>query len=202
MPGMVEDEPPAPQPMLRGELVWLRPVEPSDIVEDSQFAGDAEVGHFLGAKMPMSRAAAERMATEILSGVGQSGYPYSICRLGEQRPIGTVFLRGVDKVNGSGVVGIFISDRRMLGKGYGTDALNVLLDFGFGELRMERIELEVFDYNPRAIRSYEKAGFRTEAILRHARFHRGRYHDVHLMAILRDDWAALSRPRSWELSGP
>ncbi len=202
MPAMVEAEAPAPQPMLRGERVWLRPVEPGDVVEDSQFAGDAEVGHFLGAKTPMSRAAAERLAGEILSQVGQTGYPYAICLMGEQRSIGTVFLRGVDKVNGSGVVGIFIGDRRYIGKGYGTDALNALVDFGFGELRLERIELEVFDYNLRAIRSYEKAGFQTDAVLRRARFHRGAHHDVHLMSILRDDWLALARPRSWELSGP
>ncbi len=202
MRAMVEGEAPAPQPMLRGERVWLRPIEPGDVVEDSQFAGDAEVGHFLGAKMPMSRAAAERMAGEILSQVGQTGYPYAICLLGEQRSIGTIFLRNVDKVNGSGVVGIFIGDRRYLGKGFGTDALNALVDFGFGELRLERIELEVFDYNSRAIRSYEKAGFQTDAVLRRSRFHRGSFHDVHLMSILRGDWLSLARPRSWELSGP
>lgn len=202
MPVMVEGEAPAPQPMLRGERVWLRPTEPGDVIEDSQFAGDAEVGHFLGVKSPMSRAAAERMAGEIMSQVGQTSYPYAICLLGEQRPIGTIFLRGVDKMNGSGVVGIFISDRRYLGKGYGTDALNALVDFGFGELRLERIELEVFDYNVRAMRSYEKAGFQTDALLRRARFHRGSFHDVHLMSIVRDDWLALPRPRSWDLGGP
>jgi len=199
---MVETEAPAPRPMLRGEHVWLRPVEPADFVEDSQFAGDSEVGHFLGAKSPMSRAAAERMAGEILTQVGQTSFPYAICLLGEQRSIGTIFLRGVDKVSGSGVVGIFIGDRRYLGKGYGTDALNALLDFGFGEVRLERIELEVFDYNLRAIRSYQKAGFQTDATLRRSRFHRGEHHDVHLMSILRDDWLALPRKRSWELTEP
>jgi len=199
---MADSEVPAPRPMIRGELVWLRPVEPSDIVSDSGLAGDAEVGHFLGAKVPMSRAGADQLATEIMSHVGKTGYPFVICLLGEDRSIGTVFLRGVDKVNGSGMVGIFIGDRRYLGKGYGTDALNALVDFGFGELRLERIELEVFDYNLRAIRSYEKSGFQTDAVLRRARFHRGAHHDVHLMSILRDDWLALPRARSWELAGP
>lgn len=188
--------------MLRGELVWLRPIEPADIVADSALSGDAEIGHFLGAKSPWSRASAERFSTELLSQVGQTGYPYAICLLGEERSIGTVFLRDVDKVNGSGVVGIFLGDRRYLGKGFGTDALNALVDFGFGELRLERIALEVFDYNARAIRSYVKAGFQTDAILRRARFHRGAHHDVHLMSILRDDWLALPRRRSWELAGP
>jgi RimJ/RimL family protein N-acetyltransferase len=186
--------------MLRGERVWLRPLEPSDIVSDQVMAGDAEVGHFLGVKTPQSRASAERFATEVLGQVGETGYPYAICLLGEGTSIGTLFLRTVDKVNGSGVVGIFIGDRRYLGKGYGTDALNALVDLGFGELRLERIELEVFDYNKRAIRSYEKAGFQTDAVLRRSRYHRGQHHDVHLMSILRDDWLALPRKRSWELA--
>lgn len=202
MPPMVETEAPTPRPMLRGERVWLRPIEPEDVVANSATASDAEVGHFLGAKAPMSRAGAERFATEILSLVGQTGYPYAICLLDGDLAIGTVFLRDVDKVNGSGVVGIFLGDRRYLGQGYGTDALNALVDFGFGELRLERIELAVFDYNTRAIRSYVKSGFQTDAVLRHARFHRGVHHDVHIMSILRDDWLALSRKRSWELTGP
>jgi RimJ/RimL family protein N-acetyltransferase len=199
---MVETEAPAPRPMLRGERVWLRPIEPEDVVANAATASDAEVGHFLGAKTPMSRAGSERFATEILAFVGQTGYPYAICLLDGDLSIGTVFLRDVDKVNGSGVVGIFLGDRRYLGQGYGTDALNALVDFGFGELRLERIELEVFDFNTRAIRSYLKAGFQTDAVLRHARFHRGAHHDVHIMSILRDDWLALPRKRSWELTGP
>jgi RimJ/RimL family protein N-acetyltransferase len=201
---MADEEIPAPRPMIRGELVWLRPTEPSDIVNDSGFAGDAEVGHFLGAKTPMSKAGAERFSAEIFSQnpMNPTGYGYAICLLGTEQSIGTIFLRNVDKVNGSGIVGIFIGDRRYLGKGYGTDALNALVDLGFGELRLERVELEVFDYNLRAIRSYEKAGFQTDAVLRRARFHRGAHHDVHLMSILRDDWLALSRSRSWDLTGP
>ena len=188
--------------MIRGEKVWLRPTEPSDVIHDSLYAGDAEVGHFLGAKTPMSKAAAERFSAEIFSQNERdpSGYGYAICLLGTETSIGTVFLRNVDKVNGSGVVGIFIGDRRYLGQGYGTDALNALVDLGFGELRLERIELEVFDYNARAMRSYEKSGFQTDAVLRRARFHRGAHHDVHLMSILRGDWLALPRKRSWELT--
>lgn len=201
MPAMTDEEAPAPRPMIRGDRVWLRPIEPADMVADSSLAGDAEVGHFLGAKSPRSRASAERFATEVLGQAGETGYGYAICLLGQERSIGTVFLHNVDKVNGSGTVGIFLGDRRYLGQGYGTDALNALVDFGFGELRLERIELEVFDYNARAMRSYVKAGFQTDAVLRRARFHRGAHHDVHLMSILRDDWLALPRQRSWELTG-
>jgi RimJ/RimL family protein N-acetyltransferase len=117
MPAMTDTEMLAPRPMLRGELVWLRPTEPSDIIDDVPYAGDVEIGHFGGGKTPWSRASAERFATEFMGQIGETNYPYTICLLGEQRGIGAVFLRSVDKVNGSAMVGIFISDRRYLGKG-------------------------------------------------------------------------------------
>jgi RimJ/RimL family protein N-acetyltransferase len=76
--------------------------------------------------------------------------------------------------------------------------MNALLDFGFGQLRMERIWLEVYDYNERARRSYEKSGFVGEGVQRHANYRLGKYHDVILMAILRDDWLKQERKRSWD----
>ena len=121
-----------------------------------------------------------------------------MCRLGDDEPIGGVGLRHVDRVNGSAEVSIFITDPSSWSKGLGTDAMRALLDFAFGEMRLERIWLRVFDYNPRAVRSYEKVGFVKEVLLRHDRFHRGKHHDTHLMAIVRPDWEADSRKRSWD----
>ena len=76
--------------------------------------------------------------------------------------------------------------------------MNALLDFGFGQLRLERLWLEVYDFNLRARRSYEKSGFSLEGTQRRAIFKRGKHRDVLLMAILRDEWAALDRRRSWD----
>jgi RimJ/RimL family protein N-acetyltransferase len=184
--------------MLRGELVYLAGAEPDDFVEHGRWISDLEIGHNLGAKSPISRDAAERYAREHLPKIGTSLFSFSIRLLADDRRIGSVSLERIDRENGSGGVGIFIGDRSLLGRGYGTDALRCLLDFGFGELRLERIELEVFDYNRRAMRSYEKAGFATDAVLRHARYHHGAYHDVHVMAILRDEWLAQERRRAWD----
>ena len=63
-----------------------------------------------------------------------------------------------------------------------------MLRFAFEELNLHRVELEVYDFNPRAMRCYEKAGFRLEGTRRQAHFHQGAYHDVHLMGILRDEF--------------
>jgi RimJ/RimL family protein N-acetyltransferase len=77
-----------------------------------------------------------------------------------------------------------LGEKAYWGQGFGTDATRTALAFAFGELNLHRVELEVFDFNPRAMRCYEKAGFRYEGIRRQAFFRNGRYHDIHLMAIL------------------
>lgn len=203
MPAMTSEQAPSQgqqrtQPMFRGELVYLSAPEPADIIEDGQWISDLEIGHNLGAKSPISRDAAERFAKEMLPQVGTSIFPFNIRRLADDERIGSMWLRDVDRENGSAELAIFLGHPSELGKGYGTDALRCLEDFGFGELRLNRIQLHVFDYNQRAIRAYEKAGFTTDAVLRHARFHHGLHHDVHVMSILRDDWLAQDRPRAWE----
>jgi len=184
--------------MLRGERVWLDGTEKEDVIADGGWLSDAEIGHQLGVKSPISRDAATRFAEEYMAQVGKTIFPFNIRLLADDRRIGGATLRGVDRQNGSAEVAIFIGDRRLLGQGLGTDALNCLVDFGFGELRLERIYLHVFDYNQRARRSYEKAGFQLDATLRHARFHHGVHHDVYNMSMLRADWENLERRRAWE----
>jgi len=194
----------SPQPMLRGEKVWLKGIETSELVEGVDKVGDATIAHFAGFKAPLTRGGAERFANRAIPEPGQpqTFFVFGIVPLGEQTAIGNVSLRDVDQLNGGAELAIAVSDPRLLGKGFGTDAVNAICDFGFGELRLECIRLQVFDYNARAIRSYQKSGFQTDAVQRKARFHRGAYHDVLLMSIVRDDWLALPRPKSWDLAGP
>src|SRR5262249_29608414 len=78
-----------------------------------------------------------------------------------------------------------------VGKGLGTDAMNALVDFGFGELMLERIGLVVDPENARAIASYEKCGFTREGVMRAFRRHRGRISDALVMSITRPEWDAL-----------
>jgi RimJ/RimL family protein N-acetyltransferase len=198
---MPDDAAPQLLPILRGERIWLRASEKSDF-GGPVLVNDAEIAHFLGIKTPIAEEGANEFATMVMAQQGKTLFSFTICLLGERRGIGNVTLRDVDRDNGSAELAIVITDKQLLGQGYGTEALGCMLDYGFGEVRLERIFLHVFDYNARARRSYEKAGLKVEATLRHARFHRGAYHDVQLMAITRRDWLALDRKRSWELAGP
>jgi len=75
-------------------------------------------------------------------------------------------------------------------QGLGAEAMSLLLRHGFETLNLNRILLRVYADNPRAIRSYQKAGFVQEGTLREAVFKRGKFEDVHLMSVLRREWLA------------
>lgn len=79
------------------------------------------------------------------------------------------------------------------GKGIGTWAVALTRDFAFEQLKLHRLELDVYSFNPRAERVYRKAGFRREGVRREAVLDGGTYADDILMAILEDEWRALKK---------
>lgn len=178
---------------VRGERVFLRPFEPVDAEMYRRWCADRDVVRFASLDPPLSLAQAERRMERLTDEHGKDVFAFVIGLLEDERPIGEASLFKLDRVNGSAELGIFIGEPEEWGKGYGTDAVNALVDFGFGELRLERVHLEAWTENPRAIRAYEKAGFVHEGTLRHDRFEGGRFTDGHVMSLLRDEWSALAR---------
>jgi [ribosomal protein S5]-alanine N-acetyltransferase len=179
--------------LIQGELVFLRPIERADAQLLHRWRSDAEVAEMASIAGPKSLAQIERRAERLAQNTEVEDYGFIICLLADERPIGEASLFELDRRNGSAELGIFIGEREEWGKGYGTDAVNALVDFGFGSLRLERIWLEVWTENDRARRSYEKAGFVHEGTLRHDRYEGGRYTDGDVMSLLRDEWLALPR---------
>jgi RimJ/RimL family protein N-acetyltransferase len=108
--------------------------------------------------------------------------------LAEDRLIGFVGLDGIRWSHGDSYVGIGLGEREYWGKGYGTDAMRLVLRYAFDELNLHRVSLAVFEYNPRAIRSYEKAGFVVEGRSRQFLNRDGRRWDLIYMGILREEW--------------
>src|SRR5687767_727266 len=189
---------PERRPIIRGEHVFLRPSERADLPLFVRWFNDADVLRNLAMRAPMSDAAEEAWFDRMLASQGSTDYHFVICLLSDARPIGTIGLHRLDLLNGTAEFGIAIGEKGEWNKGYGTDALRAICDFGFGALRLERIGLEVYAGNDRARRSYEKAGFTHEATLRRAHFARGEHIDVHVMSLLRDEWQSLPHRRSWE----
>lgn len=88
---------------------------------------------------------------------------------------------------------ILIGDDEGRGKGYGTEAAELVVEYGFDKLNLETIYLGVNVENRGAVRSYEKAGFQSEGIRRRLVYRNGRYYDVVMMSIVRDEWATQSK---------
>jgi RimJ/RimL family protein N-acetyltransferase len=181
-------------PILRGELTYLRPGEPSDIPLFVRWFNDLRTTRTLIFLGPMGTVAEEAWFSQMSEHQGKDRWFFVICRLADDRPVGSIDLHEVNARNGSASLGIVIGDPADTGQGYGSDALRTLVTFGFDQLRLERIELEVYDYNEPARRMYERVGFVHEGTSRRALYSAGAFHDVHRMSVLRDEWREPAPP--------
>jgi RimJ/RimL family protein N-acetyltransferase len=118
---------------------------------------------------------------------------FTIRTLAEDKLIGDIGLYVVSWPGRDAFVGLGIGERAFWGRGYGTDAMQLMLSYAFMEVNLRRVTLTVFDYNPRAIRSYEKAGFRQEGRRRKLLHRDGKRYDELFMGILREEWLSLNQ---------
>jgi len=121
------------------------------------------------------------------------GFRFLIRTLSDQRLIGGVGLWIQNWAQGEAWVGIGIGERDCWGNGYGTDAMQLIVRYAFTELNLRRVSLGVFARNARAIRSYEKAGFRREGLVRGDCRRDGQRWDTVFMGILREEWEAMNK---------
>lgn len=108
------------------------------------------------------------------------------------KPIGFISLGEIDRDNHKAEVGMLVGEKEYWDRGFGTDGLRILLNYLFFELDFNRIGLEVFEYNIRAKKAYQKIGFKVEGLLRQGLFRKGRYYDIFLMGILKQDFIRLN----------
>jgi RimJ/RimL family protein N-acetyltransferase len=177
--------------IIYGERVRLRAVERSDVEKFHTWINDPEVTEGLALYLPMSMHDEEDWFAGLAKRPLQEK-PLAIeCRDGDGwKLIGNSGFFDIDHQSHSGEIGIMIGDKSCWNKGYGTEAMGLLLGHGFETLNLHRILLRVYASNPRAIRSYEKAGFTHEGRLREAVYQYGRYGDVLIMSVLRPEWDA------------
>ncbi len=186
-----------PNPILRNERVYLRAIEPEDAAVVHAWYAHADTARLMG-EWPRSLARRRADAETAVRESGRDWFAWIICLLEDDRPIGRADVFEVDRLNGSAGFGLAIGEHGERGRGLGTDAVNAILDFCFGQLRLERVWLVTDSVNERAQHVYEKAGLVHEGRLRKAFYQDGDHQDDVRMAILRDEWAALPRNRSWD----
>jgi RimJ/RimL family protein N-acetyltransferase len=178
--------------IFKGELVRLSAFDHEEL--GKAYAGwtrDSEFHRLLDtdATVLYSAKAGVNFFEKMIKEESPAHHFFSIRKLDDNRLLGDI---GLDLNNDwssrDSFVGLGIGNRNDWGKGYGTDAMKIMLRFAFTEINLRRVTLTVFEYNPRAIRSYEKAGFQHEGSMRGALLKDGKRWDMHYMGILREDW--------------
>jgi RimJ/RimL family protein N-acetyltransferase len=178
-------------PMITDGRVYLRAAEREDITLFLEWFSDWDTTRTLALRAPMSRPMEERWFDRMLEAQGHDQYFFVACLLEDDRVIGNTALLELDIYNGSAGLGITIGKAADRGKGFGGEMLRAILRFGFGQLRLERVWLDVYADNAGTRHVYERVGFTIEGTLRHAAFREGKWLDLDRMAILADEWRAL-----------
>lgn len=175
--------------MLRGERIQLGPVKREYIEPYLKWFNDPELTQYLSMFLPLTRMKEEDWFENLKN--RKDTIVFGILLLdanGVEKLIGNCGLHDIDWKNRTTEVGIMIGEKELHGKGYGTEAMELLLEYGFQTVNLNRIQLHVYDFNIRAIKSYTKIGFVEEGRLRQAQFKNGKYHDMILMSMLCEEW--------------
>jgi diamine N-acetyltransferase len=185
-----------PSPAVRflvGDRVYLRPIEAEDLPLVRRWSNDPEIRRLTGEATPMSRTEGDEFLERV--------------RMDKERVWFVVVLKEGDRVVGeAGLLRMFhpwrntdltmiIGEKDVWGQGYGTEAILLLLDYAFGYLGFHRIAVGVVGFNEKAIRFYEKVGFKKEGVQRDGYFYDHAFHDFVMMSILEDEFRRLRKPK-------
>lgn len=170
--------------MYYGDKVCLRAYREDDIDKATSFVNDKELKKFLVTTIPFPTTMWEEeswIKSQISNNNGT--YNFAIEDIENNKYIGGCGIQQVDWLNRVATVGIMIGYKDYWGKGYGTDAMKVLIKFLFDDMNINKIRLSTFSFNERAINSYKKCGFEIEGILKEEIFKDGKYYDKIIMSI-------------------
>ncbi|MBD7915645.1 GNAT family N-acetyltransferase [Clostridium sp. Sa3CUN1] len=175
--------------MYFGKKVVLREFREEDIKIATSFINDYDIATMLTkqAIIPISKEA-EEQSIRNRSKLNDNRIDFAIESIEEEKYIGNCSIVNIDYKNSNCVIGIKIGSKDDWGKGYGTDAINVLLKFIFFELNINKVKLTVYEYNERAINTYIKSGFNVEGRLIKEIYRNGKYYDEILLAIFKENF--------------
>ncbi len=180
--------------LFNGKLVRLTSEEPEfRSKQEAWWQRDSEF-HRLADSEPATLFSQKKIQAwaeeKVESGFKIERYFFSIRALDDDVLIGFLSL-WFDGIHREVWVGVGIGNREYWGKGYGTDTMKLCVQYAFAELNAARVSLGLHEYNPRALKAYEKAGFKLEGVTRKDMLREGKRTDSFWMGILRDEWLAM-----------
>lgn len=178
-----------PVRFLEGQHVYLRPISLEDSELYFRMMFNPEMRRLTGSQKSFTL---EQIQQYIESKTKDSSSLLLLIALRDtDEVIGDIQFLSIDSMNRNAYIRIAINGEQHRGKGHGTEAMILMLDYGFGILNLHRVELNVFVYNERAHRVYEKIGFKQEGVQREALYYDHAYHDSIVMGLLEHEFRAL-----------
>ena len=172
---------------LVGEHIYLSPVCVEDVEKYTKWMNDFETTDYVGQSTRIYTIENEKKFLENCS-EKENDVTLGIVKLDNDELIGNCGLKEISAVNRTATLGIFIGEKEERNKGYGVEAIKLLLDYGFNYLNLHEINLEVYAFNKRAIKCYEKVGFKEYGRRRESSYLNGTYYDIINMDILKSEF--------------
>ena len=170
---------------LVGDRIYLSPRNVEDVEIFTEWMNDFYITDYTGRSYQTLTLQEEK---EYLENKQNDKNVFAIIDLQTDEMIGTVGLHNIDYINRTATLGIFIGNKNYWSKGYGTEAIKLILDFGFNYLNLNNIHLDLMEFNQRALKCYEKCGFKEIGRRRKCRFINGKYYDSISMDILAEEF--------------
>lgn len=177
-------------PDLHGPRVTLRAPKTGDVAARLALGNSAELHRLFGGEPSQVRPLTEHAAENWVAAVEAEKYGWVIDAEGTL--IGSIRLHSMNPADRRAVLAIGILDESRLGRGYGSEAMRLVLEHAFGPLDLHRVSLRVLDFNERAIAAYKKVGFVEEGRERESAFIDGLWYDDILMGVLARDFVEAS----------
>ena len=177
------------KPILTGKTIILRPIGSADAEALMASMDDGEVNRLTGTQASFTLEQVREFYGRVAEADDRVDYAIVLPDSPEQA-LGEVVLNDIDWTNRTSNFRIALFHSADFGKGYGTEATELIVAFGFEQLNLHRIELEVYDFNPRAAHVYEKVGFVREGVRRDVLLWDGVYQSAIVMSLLQPEYAA------------
>lgn len=171
---------------LEGNKIYLSPITIDDIDKYLKWMNDKRITDNLNSTYKLINELGEK--NWINRSLENNDYNFGIIDKENDELIGNCGIMDINLVHGKATLGIFIGEENKRGNGIGKEVLNLLLDYGFNQLRLHNIDLAVFDFNKQAIACYKGVGFKEYGRRRESYFVNGKWHDEILMEFLEDDY--------------
>ncbi len=182
--------------VIRAERLYLRAIERDDLQRCCDWMNDEELTATLAQRYPISLAREADWVERATRGQDPSELDLAICLAEGDRHVGNCGLMAIDRDNRTATLGIFIGERDCRGQGFGEEAVRALCRFAFEEMDLRKVRLDVQASNAAAVKTYERAGFRKEGVLREEVFRKGAPIDIVRMGLLRGELRSRSRGRA------